>query len=81
MRMLAASRASTIKPRTLPAALYARELDRLAASPSYMLNCGLGTLLTVIAGVFLLLKGKAWLAPAAALLGTPVMTVLLGAGL
>ena len=69
------------KPRTLPAALFARELDRLAASPSYMLNCGLGTLLTVIAGVFLLLKGKAWLAPAAALLGTPVMTVLLGAGL
>lgn len=69
------------KPRTLPAALFARELSRLAASPSYMLNCGLGTLLIVIAGVLLLLKGQAWLAPATALLGAPVMTVLLGAGL
>ncbi len=69
------------KPRTLPAALFSRELSRFAASPNYMLNCGMGTLLTVIAGVLLLLKGQEWLAPATALLGTPVMAVLLGAGL
>ena len=40
-------------------ALLFRELSRFAASPNYMLNCGLGTLLLPAAGVAMLIKGRA----------------------
>lgn len=38
-------------------ALFAKELRRFTASPNYMLNCGLGTLLLPVAGIALLFKG------------------------
>ena len=38
-------------------ALLSKELARFAASPNYILNCGLGTLFLVAAGVALLVKG------------------------
>jgi len=44
--------------RSVPAALFAREMNHFTASPNYMLNCGLGTLLIPALGVFFLLKGQ-----------------------
>ena len=41
------------------AALLGKEFRRFLSSPNYMLNCGLGTLLLVIAGAALLIKGGA----------------------
>ncbi len=38
-------------------ALFTKELRRFTASPNYMLNCGLGTLLLPVAGIALLFKG------------------------
>ena len=38
-------------------ALLSKELSRFAASPNYILNCGLGTLFLVAAGVAMLVKG------------------------
>ena len=38
-------------------ALFSKELRRFTASPNYMLNCGLGTLLLPVAGIALLFKG------------------------
>ena len=40
------------------AALVRREFARFVSSPTYMLNCGMGTILLPAAGVALLLKGK-----------------------
>lgn len=45
------------RPHSIPQALLAKELQRFLASPVYMLNCGLGTLLLPVCGVLLLLKG------------------------
>ena len=39
-------------------ALLAKEFRRFTASPNYMLNCGLGTLMLPIAGIALLIKGS-----------------------
>ena len=38
-------------------ALFAKELRRFTASPNYMLNCGLSTLMLPLAGIALLFKG------------------------
>ena len=49
----------TLRRRSVGAALFSRELDRFVASPTYMLNCGLGLILLVIGGVIMAIKGKA----------------------
>lgn len=46
-----------LRQRSVSAALLGRELRRFAASPSYVVNCSLGTLLLPLAGVALLLRG------------------------
>lgn len=50
-------RAKAAKLRSPDRALLGRELRHFLASPIYMLNCGLGSLLLLIAAVALLLKG------------------------
>ena len=49
------------KVRSVDGALLQKELRRFTASPTYMLNCGLATLLLPAAAIALLLKGG-WLA-------------------
>lgn len=44
--------------RSVDAALFSKELARFTSSSSYMLNCGLGTVLLFALGVFLLIKGR-----------------------
>lgn len=43
--------------RTPARAMLAKEFARFTSSPSYMLNCGLGTLFILIAAVYLFLRG------------------------
>ena len=43
--------------RSVSAALLSRELHRFTSSANYMLNCGLGCLLLIAAGIFLIIKG------------------------
>ena len=50
-------RERAVRVRSVPAALLRRELSRFAASPNYILNCGLGTLFLVLVGAALLWKG------------------------
>lgn len=52
-----AYRATAAKQNGVASALLAKEFGRFTASPSYMLNCGLGILLLPICGVLLLIKG------------------------
>lgn len=42
--------------KSMDRALFSKELARFTASPTYMLNCGLGSLFIIIAGVALLIK-------------------------
>ena len=51
-------RSRTAKMRGIPSALLFKESTRLLASPTYMLNCALGTPLLLIAGTFLLIQGQ-----------------------
>ena len=51
-------RAQTAKMRSASSALLHREFSRLLASPTYMLNCALGTPILIIAGAVLLIKGQ-----------------------
>ena len=53
-----AYRGKTVRARTTSRALFGKEMRRFTASPNYMLNCGLGTLFLVVAGVLLLMKGR-----------------------
>lgn len=46
------------RPKGAFAALLNKELTRFAASPNYMLNCGLSILLIPASGVLLLIKGR-----------------------
>lgn len=46
-----------VKRQSISHALLGKELSRFTASPNYMLNCGLGTLLLPIGGIALLVKG------------------------
>lgn len=50
-------RSQTVKMRSSSSALLHREFSHLLSSPTYMLNCALGTPILVIAGAFLLIKG------------------------
>ena len=49
---------ATIRQQSVDTALLSRELKRFTASPSYMLNCGLGTFLMPICAIAVLWKGK-----------------------
>lgn len=49
--------ARTVKAKSPFGALLSREFAKFTATPSYMLNCGLGLILVPALGVFLLLKG------------------------
>ena len=51
-------RSRTAKMRGIPSALLFKESARLLSSPTYMLNCALGTPLLLIAGTFLLIQGQ-----------------------
>lgn len=51
-------RAQTAKMRSASSALLHHEFSRLLASPTYMLNCALGTPILIIAGAVLLIKGQ-----------------------
>lgn len=46
-----------IARKSVQAALFGKELARFTASPNYMLNCGLGTIIMPIAAVVVLIKG------------------------
>lgn len=46
-----------LRVRSVPGALFAREMRHLLASPPYLLNCALGVVFLLIAGVALLLRG------------------------
>ncbi|MBP5237075.1 MAG: hypothetical protein J6128_06115 [Clostridia bacterium] len=48
---------SDIIERSIQRTLLTKEFRRFVSSPAYMLNCGLGSLLLVVAGVFLLIFG------------------------
>lgn len=50
----------TVKQQSIDRALLRREINRFLSSPSYMLNCSLGTLLLIAVAVFSLIKGE-WL--------------------
>ena len=54
-----AYRASAVHVRSLGATLLGKEFARFTGSPNYMLNCGIGILLMPIAGVVLIIKGRA----------------------
>lgn len=49
-------REKPIRIKSVPAALLQKEMRRFLGSPTYMLNCGLGILLLVIAAIVLLFK-------------------------
>lgn len=51
-------REKTAKQKGVASALLTREFSRFTSSPNYMLNCGLGVLFMLIAGVFLIIKGQ-----------------------
>ncbi len=54
-----AVRTLSARPRSVSGALLFRELRHFVSSPGYMLNCGLGMLMLVLAGIALLLGGNA----------------------
>ena len=48
-----------VRAQSVQRALCQKELRRFAASPNYMLNCGLGIVMLTAAGIALLIKGRA----------------------
>ncbi len=46
------------KAKSANGALFSKEFSRFLSSPTYMLNCALGTLLMPVAGIVLLIKGE-----------------------
>lgn len=48
-----------VRAQSTQRALFGKELRRFTASPNYMLNCGLGILMLPVAGIALLIKGRA----------------------
>ena len=50
-----------VKAKSVNSAMLNKEFRRFFSSPNYMLNCGLGILILIGAGVFVLIKGQ-WLA-------------------
>ena len=61
-------RAKKVKAKGADGALLSKELAHFVASPTYMLNCALGTILAPAAGVLFLFKGNDFLAPFAEML-------------
>lgn len=59
-------REKTVRQRSVRQALESKEFGRFTSSANYMLNSGLGTIFTVVAGVALLVKGR----DASAILGS-----------
>ena len=51
-------REKPLKIHSVGTALLQKEFGRFTASPNYMLNCGLGTLMLLVCGVLLLIKGE-----------------------
>ena len=73
-----------VKAAGVPAALLRREFGRFTSSPNYMLNCGLGTVMLPLLGVFLLIKSGDVMPMAAEALGersSELLAVLLCAAL
>lgn len=52
-------RHKAVRAQSVQRALRRKELRRFAASPNYMLNCGLGIVMLPAAGIALLIKGRA----------------------
>jgi len=50
-------RSAAIKSGSIRAALFKRELRRFTGSANYMLNCGMGSLMTLVVTVFVIIKG------------------------
>lgn len=50
-----------VKAKSVDSAMLGKELQRFFSSPNYILNCGLGILILIGAGAFVLIKGQ-WLA-------------------
>ena len=50
-------RETTVRQKSIPAALLGREFAHFGASPNYMLNCGLGTFLMPVCALLILWKG------------------------
>ena len=68
------------KPAGMRAALLRREWRRLIASPTYMLNCGMGNLFVILIPVIVLLRGSALREMLDALIvGVPELAPLIGA--
>lgn len=69
-----------VKAKGTGGALFSRELARFLASPTYMLNCALGTLLLVAAAVLVVVKGG-WVREMMEMVfpGNPGVVPLLGA--
>ena len=67
--------------RSVPAALLKKEFGRFTSSPNYILNCGLGTLFLVLAGIAVLWKGGEMSAALAGVFGeqSDIVYVLLTA--
>jgi len=51
-------RETAVKRKTVSQALLSKELRRFTSSSTYMLNCGLGTLLLPAAGIFMVIKAE-----------------------
>ena len=60
-----------IKSKNMFQAMVAKEFGRFTASPTYMLNCGLGSVFLLVLGVMLVIKGDAF---------AKMMTQIFGAG-
>lgn len=78
-------REQAAKPRSVPAALLHKEFGRFLSSPNYMLNCGMGCLFLVAAGIALLWKGRDWIEMLAQVFGSrpgavTVMLCAIGCG-
>ena len=52
-------REKAVRPRSVHGALFSKELGRFVSSSNYILNCGFGSILLVLAGIALLWKGSA----------------------
>ncbi len=72
-------RASKLK--SVRSALLGKELRRFASNSSYMLNCGLSTLLLPIAGILLIIKGRALTDVLGGVFGAETAAVLLCAAI
>ncbi|MGM9669895.1 MAG: hypothetical protein ACI3VZ_09125 [Faecousia sp.] len=71
-------REKTAKVRSVDQALLSREFGRFAASPTYMLNCALGTVMMPICAVALIVKGREFIGMMSVLfLSTPGLLELI----